>query len=198
MVQSQSTQLTAEVTAARVLEKLAAPGLMVGVPSMDTMPEVPKAPKHPGAFVDSGLGKVTKKLTTGPKLEAAGTSTNKTAFLDDGLGPLLWGGAGGLGGYLAGEHLVNPLLAAKQKSIQDAMAKSELWLSKLEALKKVMPLLTAGGGALLLAYLAARSARADERARLQQYAGYNKGTDEYRPDERVQFNTGPAMFNDGR
>ena len=133
--------LAPAVTPSRVLEKLAANGLMVGVPSMDTMPEVPKAPKHPGAFVDSGLGKVTKKLTTGPKLEAAGTSTNKTAFLDGGLGPLLWGGAGGLGGYLAGEHIVNPLLASKQKSIQEAMAKGESWLARLEALKKVMPLL---------------------------------------------------------
>ena len=189
--------LAPAVTPSRVLEKLAANGLMVGVPSMDTMPEVPKAPKHPGAFVDSGLGKVTKKLTTGPKLEAAGTSTNKTAFLDGGLGPLLWGGAGGLGGYLAGEHIVNPLLASKQKSIQEAMAKGESWLARLEALKKVMPLLSAGGGALLLAYLAAKSARADEHARMQQYAAYNRGTDDYRPDERVQFNTGPALFNAG-
>ena len=177
------------ITPTRILEKLS---LMETSPQMVTLPEVIKPPKHPGPFTDNGLAATTKKLTAGPKLQ--NQSTSKVAFLDSGVGPLLWGGAGGLGGYLAGEHLINPMIGAKQKSIQDAMSKGEMWLSKLEALKKVMPLLTAGGGALLLAYLAAKSARADEHARLLQYAGYNAPTDEYRPSEQVRYGTPPAMF----
>lgn len=91
----------------------------------------------------------------------------KLAFLDEGISPVLAGGAGGVGGYMAGKHLVNPLLEKQKRSIIDKMLRGESMLKKLETSTKLVPIAAATIGALLLAALAASRAKQHERERMQ-------------------------------
>lgn len=93
----------------------------------------------------------------------------KHAFLDEGIGPLLWGAGGGVGGYLAGKHLLSPLLQRKEDKIRDYMLRGERALGGLQRARKIAPV--GGGiiGALLLAALAAKFAKDKERERMEQY-----------------------------
>jgi hypothetical protein len=50
----------------------------------------------------------------------------KLALLDEGISPVVAGGAGGVGGYMAGKHIINPLLESRKRSIIDKMLKGEL------------------------------------------------------------------------
>ena len=117
----------------------------------------------------------------------------KLAFLDEGLGPLVAGGAGGIGGYMAGKHLINPILENRKRSIIDKMLRGEGILKKLETGTKVVPIAAATIGALLLAALAASRAKQHERermqdqllyAQLQEQMGNSQG---FSPENTVQF-----------
>jgi len=117
----------------------------------------------------------------------------KLAFLDEGLGPLVAGGAGGIGGYMAGKHLINPILENRKRSIIDKMLRGEGILKKLETGTKVVPIAAATIGALLLAALAASRAKQHERermqdqllyAQLQEQMGSSQG---FSPEDAVQF-----------
>jgi hypothetical protein len=91
----------------------------------------------------------------------------KLAFLDEGMAPVMAGGVGGAGGYLAGKHIINPLLENQKRSILDKMLRGESMLKKLETGTKIVPLAAATIGALLLAALAASRAKQHERERIQ-------------------------------
>jgi len=91
----------------------------------------------------------------------------KLAFLDEGISPAIAGGAGGVGGYMAGKHLVNPMLEKQKRSIIDNMLRGEGILKKLDTGTKLVPIAAATIGALLLAALAASRAKQHERERIQ-------------------------------
>jgi hypothetical protein len=91
----------------------------------------------------------------------------KLALLDEGISPVVAGGAGGVGGYMAGKHIINPLLESRKRSIIDKMLKGESILKKLETGTKFAPIAAATIGALLLASIAASRAKQHERERIQ-------------------------------
>jgi hypothetical protein len=109
----------------------------------------------------------------------------KKADMDPSLAALLAGGAGGLGGYMAGEHVVSPLLERREAGILEEIAKKQKSLDVLKHIRKATPLGMAALGAVTLAAVAAAKARADERSkmniqqilagRLQQYDPTNAG-----------------------
>jgi len=96
----------------------------------------------------------------------------KLAFLDEGATPLAAGAVGGAGGYLAGKHLVNPILESRKRSVIDKMLRGEELLKKLEVGTKYGPFAAATIGAILLAGIAANRARKSERERIEQQLLY--------------------------
>lgn len=120
----------------------------------------------------------------------------KLAFLDEGLGPAAAGLVGGAGGYLAGKHLLNPILESKKRSIINTMLKGEDLLQKLNTGTKYGPFAAATIGALLLAGIAANRARKLERerieqqllyAQLQSHLGGGGGDYDFSPQDQVRF-----------
>lgn len=119
----------------------------------------------------------------------------KLAFLDEGLTPAAAGLAGGAGGYLAGKHLVNPVLEMKKRSILEKMLRGEEMVKKLETGTKYGPLAAATIGAILLAGIAANRARKSERERIEQQLLYAqlqqvmeaRGGAGFSPEDQVRF-----------
>lgn len=91
----------------------------------------------------------------------------KLALLDEGISPVVAGGAGGVGGYMAGKHIINPILESRKRSVIDKMLQGENILKKLETGTKFAPIAAATIGALLLASIAASRAKQHERERIQ-------------------------------
>jgi hypothetical protein len=90
----------------------------------------------------------------------------KKAF-DPAIATLLAGGAGGLGGYMAGKHMVDPLLANRETNIAKEIAEKEKTLGNIKSLRRFTPIGMAALGAVALAALAASKARSDERRKMQ-------------------------------
>ena len=126
-----------------------------GVPA-PTVGTKPKPPSPPGRG-DSGA----------PERPSEGRESTKQAFLEAGLSPLLGGAAGAGLGYLAGTHLVNPYLQQRAATIQQQIQAADANLARLTAMKKASPWVAGAVGALVLATLAAKKARADEREKIE-------------------------------
>jgi hypothetical protein len=94
------------------------------------------------------------------------TAAEKIAF-DPAIATLLAGGAGGLGGYMAGKHLVDPLLEGKESDIMREIAAKQKSLGNVKTLRKFTPIGMAALGAVALAAIAASKARHDERSKMQ-------------------------------
>jgi hypothetical protein len=108
-------------------------------------------------------------LTPEQALAIAYAQQEKTAFLDEGLSPLLGGAGGALGGYRVGKHLVHPAVKWKEEGIRRQLERGADAMSKLQRVQKLAPVGMAIIGAILLAALTARKAKQQERERLQQY-----------------------------
>lgn len=136
---------------------------------MSTNAGPPKLPGIAGNLGVAAVGSKSKDVTGVPKVETAKAAglLNKIAFLDQGIGPLLAGGAGGVGGYMLGEKVIKPLLEGKQKSILEQMARGQSAVDKLERGKKIAPFAGAIAGALLLAAIASSRAKKQERERIE-------------------------------
>ena len=117
----------------------------------------------------------------------------KLAILEDGLTPAAAGLAGGAGGYLAGKHLLNPVLESRKRSIIEKMLRGEDILKKLETGTKYGPIAAAAIGAILLAGIAANRARKSERERIEQQLMYAQiqeqlgGGAGFSPQDEVKF-----------
>ncbi len=118
----------------------------------------------------------------------------KMAFLEEGLTPAAAGLAGGAGGYLAGKHLVNPILESRKRSVIEKMLRGEDMIKKLNAGTKYGPLAAATIGAILLAGIAANRARKSERERIEQQILYAQLQEQlggagygFSPEDQVRF-----------
>ena len=143
-------------------------------------PSAPTAPTAPTSSSDSG------------------SSSKQAASMDEGVSPLLLGLGGGAGGYLAGKHLVNPLLDSQAKSIQAKILQGQQVIKTLEKAQKAMPLIGGAIGAIVLASIAAKKARKDERNKLErslmwntpevmEYLDRTQPSNGFRPDQRTSL-----------
>jgi len=144
----------------------------------DYRPEAPVTPKPPGypsepAPMSTSAGppntppppesleyaEKSQKPPKPPKLKTAEEVISKIAFLEEGATPWLAGAGGGVGGYLLGKKVVDPLLKMKQESILNNIRKGRKIVEGLEKSRKIAPLAGATIGALLLAALTAKKAK---------------------------------------
>jgi hypothetical protein len=126
----------------------------------------PPGQKADRAAPDSSATSPT--TSTGSGSGRVGTAAHrKQAFLESGLSPLLFGAAGAGGGYMAGKHIINPLLEMKERALREKIRSGQKILSGLERSRSAAPFVAGAVGAIILATLAARKARADERAKIE-------------------------------
>jgi hypothetical protein len=151
----------------------------VMIPRPTAVPQI----KSPGPAVanspqiqrdSSSIGAYSKpKTEPGKDAMGGGESAFKTttaaekSALDPALATLIAGGAGGIGGYLAGEHVVSPLLRDREKGIEREIAEKERTLGRWRTARRYTPIALAALGAVALASLAAKRARKDERGKIQ-------------------------------
>lgn len=167
-------------------------------PNAPVTPKPPKFPSMPAPMTTNAgtpdvptalkpFGKTEKY--TGESAEMKVATTNdmlaKLAFMDEGIGPLLAGLAGGAGGYYAGKKVIDPLLNVGQESLRRKVHMLESIIAGLEKGKKVAPFAGATVGAVLLAALAAKHAKNKEReamAKIQAMGG--PGREGFEPEDR--------------
>lgn len=106
----------------------------------------------------------------------------KKSLMDEGISPLLGAGAGGLGGFVLGQNVIGPLLKRQENKILRQMQTGEQIVNKLRQGQRLAPILASAAGALLLASLAAKKAKENERQRisdllLYQQLGQMQGAD---------------------
>ena len=87
----------------------------------------------------------------------------KQAILDTGASPLFWGGMGGIGGYVAGKSITEPYYNWREKNINP---ENLLRLEEIKDRRSSIPLIAAAVGALLLAAIASKKARENERDKI--------------------------------
>lgn len=146
-------------------------------PNMSNVGKPPKSPGVPAPTVGTkGIpaiktpeaGSVKPPSGESPSGGSQGLSdTTKQAFLETGLGPLFAGAAGGGLGYMTGSHLINPILAGREAAVHNRMQQGEQMLKQLRSAKKATPWVAGAVGALLLASIAAKKAREDEREKIE-------------------------------
>jgi len=146
-------------------------------PNLSGIGKQPKAPGVPTptvgikgipAIKPAAPGKASTPGVESPSGGAQGVSeTTKQAFLEAGLGPLFAGAAGGGLGYLAGSHLINPIIANREALLRHKIQTGEMALAGMQKARKASPWIAGAVGALMLASLAAKKARADEREKIE-------------------------------
>lgn len=146
-------------------------------PNMSDVGKPPKAPSVPSPTVGiKGIAAIKPPAggkVAPPKAESSSagsesvSDTTKKAFLEAGLGPMMAGAAGGGLGYLAGSHLINPLLAGREAVVRGQMQRGEQLIKQLQSARKATPWVAGAVGALLLASIAAKKARQDERDKIE-------------------------------
>lgn len=90
----------------------------------------------------------------------------KKADIDPSIATLLAGGVGGGAGYMAGKHLVSPMIENKERDILKEIAEKQKSLNNWRSVRKYSPIGIAALGAVALASVAALAARKDERAKI--------------------------------
>lgn len=125
-------------------------------PTIANMPQIKRTPAATGGFA---------QVKQSPGQDAL---KEKKADMDASLGTLLAGGLGGGAGYMAGKHLVSPLIENKERDILREIAMKEQSLGRLRTMRKWTPIGIAALGAVALASVAALKARHDERSKIQQ------------------------------
>ncbi len=159
-------------------DKIAA--LVGQMANMSTVGSAPKAPSVPAPTV--GTASIAKikpigpsKPMGGPKSTGGGMVTAPAgggpkqvlAFLDEGLGPAMAGAAGGGLGYLAGSKIINPIIQNREAALRHKIETGQMALAGMKKTRKASPWIAGAVGALLLATIAARKARADEREKIE-------------------------------
>ena len=184
------------------------------LPDATTTPSPPSVPKMPAPSVASpakidvaplaGPGGPTGGVNiTSPKppvSAAAKTDTGKevtASIFDEGMGPLLAGGAGGVGGYLLGSKVINPLLYAKEQDILNKIRTGEKVVAGLQKSQKVAPFVAGAVSALILASLAAYKARQNEKQKIERQLTWGQlptpatSGSGFNPLEQIQFGQAP-------
>lgn len=99
---------------------------------------------------------------------------DKQSFMDEGISPLLGLGAGGLGGYALGQRVISPLLKRQENKILKQMRTGEMIVDKLRKGQRLAPILASAAGAILLASLATKKAKENERQRISDLLMYQQ------------------------
>jgi hypothetical protein len=151
----------------------------------------------PGPFSKSlpmaePVGKNENSNVNAPKSQQTKTSDDNNSML-----PILGAGAGGLAGHLVGSKIIAPLAEAKEKSLASEMASLQSKLDNWRRVREYGPATVTVAGAILLAALAARKARENERERqgipsrsLQQF----NSSGGFRPEDQVEVGSGRAFY----
>lgn len=136
--------------------------------------------------------------STAPMSEAPSVTGNKAtssakggvknaSFLDDGILPAA---AGGVGGYLIGQHLIAPHFARQQVAIAEQIAQGQSALSAAARNQRISPILAAAAGALLLSWLLSNTNKKREvKEHLGGSGNYREGLQGYDPHDRQEFTT---------
>lgn len=144
--------------------KIPAPG-----PSVAGIPQAKRDATSIGAFSPSVK---TPGVDASKGFGSPGSSSGKTSIasdIDPSIAPLLAGGVGGLGGYLAGSKLLAPWMEDKENDILKEIAEKQKSVGNWQTARKFTPIAMAALGAVTLAAIAAMKARSDERSKMQAY-----------------------------
>jgi hypothetical protein len=137
----------------------AVPQILSPGPAIANSPQIKRDAASIGAFS-------TPKKTPGKDAVKETTAAVKHADIDQAISTLLAGGIGGGAGYMAGKHLISPLLEGQEKSILKELAEKEQTLNHWRTVRKFTPIGVAALGAVALATIAAAKARSDERSKM--------------------------------
>jgi hypothetical protein len=189
-------------------EELNSAGPKTGA-QVDYVPAAPTTPKPVGfPVVPQPLETNSNVLNTGKKKNSlqenkimrptdktATALLSKIAFLDSGVWPLIAGTGGGVGGYYLGKKVIDPLLTSRQNKIREQIARGEQWIGRMDKAKRLAPIAGATVGAILLATLAAKSAKRQERERMAQVqAAGGPGQYGFDPGERYTSSNPEAAY----
>ena len=125
---------------------------------------------------------------TGNKATSSGRGGVKNAaFLEGGLLPAA---AGGIGGYLLGEHLIAPHFARQQVAIAEQIAQGQAAMAGAARNQRISPILAAAAGALFLTWLLSHT---NKKRELHEGLGgpgsYAGGLQGFNPEDRQGFST---------
>jgi hypothetical protein len=138
----------------------AVPQILSPGPAVANSPQIKRDSAAIGAFS-------TPKKEPGKDATKETIASLKHADIDPSIATLLAGGVGGGAGYMAGKHLISPMLGGKERDILKEIAEKEQNLGRLRTVRKFTPIGVAALGAVALATIAAAKARHDERNRAQ-------------------------------
>jgi len=143
------------------------------------------------------VGKNENSNVNAPKSPSSTSQQTKTSDDNNSMLPILGAGAGGLAGHLVGSKIIAPLAEAKEKSLASEMASLQSKLDNWRRVREYGPATVTVAGAILLAALAARKARENERERqgipsrsLQQF----NSSGGFRPEDQVEVGSGRAFY----
>lgn len=142
-------------------------------PAIANAPQIKRDASSIGAFSKPKTTPGTDAMGGGKSSSGAFGGASKTttasekSALDPAMATLIAGGAGGVGGYIAGEHVIAPWLKHKEVDIEREIAEKERTLGRWRTARRYSPIALAALGAVALATLAAKKARTDERGKMQ-------------------------------
>lgn len=166
----------------RALTKFALEGALPDMTTTPSVPKVPNIPKPSAPSVKGGPATMSMGLLAPPGGPTGGLSikaptqmggstdagkTTTAAFMDGGTLPLAAGAGGGIGGYVLGSKVINPLIKMKEESIRQQMARGEKVLEGMGKARKAAPLIAGAISALLLATLVAHKVKRNEREKIE-------------------------------
>jgi len=159
-------------------------------------PGAPGAPS-PGAEGISG----GSPSPEGGGLKAGSFQRRLQKQADDSIFPLVAGGAGGVGGFMLADKLLNPYLKNRENALLKEIAQKQVAVDRLRGAQKFSPFGAAAAGAILLAALAAAKARKSEAERQQAYnviqnplQAYDPSGAGFYPDQQVPVGSPQGFY----
>ena len=152
------------------------------------MPRVPTPRVEPSGETSNPFSK-NVSVTGNTATSQAGTGVKNASFLGGGLLPAA---AGGVGGYLIGEHLIAPHFVRQQAAIAEQIAQGQTAMAAAARNSRISPILAAAAGALLLSWLLSDSGKKREEIK-----GYTGGLQGFNPEDQQAFSADNHHHNMG-
>lgn len=130
---------------------------------------------------------------TGSKATSSGRASGlkNASFLDHGVLPAA---AGGIGGYLLGEHFLAPYFARQQTAIAEQLSHGQQALATAARNQSISPILAAAAGALLLSWLLSGNKKEEVRESMGGKADYSSGLQGFNPEEQKHLPSNQPRF----
>jgi hypothetical protein len=152
---------------------------MYGTVSLNPTPNV--ASSAPSGESDAPMSEAPS-VTGNKGTSSARGGVKNASFLDEGILPAA---AGGIGGFLIGEHFIAPHFARQQAAIAEQIAQGQSAMATAARNQRISPILAAAAGALLLSWLLSNK---DKKQEIKNSVGnqYHEGMQGFDPQEQRQ------------